>query len=416
MIDIKHKQSCCGCSACVNICPKKCIELEPDEEGFLYPVVNKSACINCDLCVKVCPVLNTEEPHKPLKVFAALNKDKTTRVKSSSGGIFSIVASDVIDKGGIVYGAKFDENWNVIIDSVETHEDLDSLRRSKYVQARINKCFKKVKENLEKGRLVLYTGTPCQIAGLRLYLRREYDNLILMDLICEGVPSPKVWKDYLQEEIIRQLKLKGIIIDEKTLGSVTINNISFRDKSASWGNYSFLLEFTYKEDHSNSIKTIKYIDCESSYLKASKHKLFLRPICYECPFKCGKSHSDITIGDYWGITQLYPNIYDNLGTSMVLVNTMKGDSCLDLSRMKYVETDYQSSLKFNNIETSVKMHPNRKKFFKELSSGNNVIESLQNNILTTEDKIRRIIRMSAALILPKNIYEYSYRVWQIIKR
>ncbi len=197
MIEIKEKYNCCGCSACVQICPKQCISLSADNEGFLYPQVDTAVCINCGLCEKVCPVINQNEPRMPLEVYAAKNTDEEIRLKSSSGGIFTLLAEHIISEGGVVFGARFNENWEVVHDYTETVEGLESFRGSKYVQSIIGENFKKAKFFLDEGRNVLFSGTPCQVAGLKKFLRKEYENLLTVEVVCHGVPSPMVWHDYL---------------------------------------------------------------------------------------------------------------------------------------------------------------------------------------------------------------------------
>lgn len=200
MIDIKDKKLCCGCNACVQRCPKQCISVQKDEEGFLYPIVDLSICIDCGLCEKVCLVLNQGSERNPIEVFAAVNKDDSIRMQSSSGGIFTALAEQIIQEKGVVFGARFDEKWEVKHDYTETIEGLKAFRGSKYVQSRIGDTFSKAEFFLKAGRKVMFTGTPCQIAGLRLFLRKEYENLLAVDIICHGVPSPLVWRKYLGEK------------------------------------------------------------------------------------------------------------------------------------------------------------------------------------------------------------------------
>lgn len=199
MIEIKDKSKCCGCAACVQACPKQCILFEEDEEGFRYPLVDQSKCIDCGLCEKVCPEINQFARRKPIKVYAAINNDETIRMQSSSGGIFTLLAEKIIDEGGVVFGAAFDENWEVRHEYVETRRGLAKLRTSKYVQSRIENRYQQTKKFLGEGRKVMFTGTSCQIAGLKRFLRKDYDNLLAVDVICHGVPSPMVWRDYLEE-------------------------------------------------------------------------------------------------------------------------------------------------------------------------------------------------------------------------
>ena len=199
MIDIIDKTLCCGCAACVQRCPKQCITLHEDHEGFLYPKVDTETCIDCGLCEKVCPILNEGNKREPLKVYAAINKDEKIRLESSSGGIFTMLAEQTIGEGGVVFGARFDENWQVRLDYTETIEGIAAFRGSKYVQARTENIYQQAEKFLKEGRKVLFTGTPCQIAGLKKFLRKEYANLLAVDFVCHGVPSPKVWAKYLQE-------------------------------------------------------------------------------------------------------------------------------------------------------------------------------------------------------------------------
>lgn len=204
MIKLEKKSDCCGCAACVQRCPKQCISMQEDEEGFLYPAVDKESCIDCGLCEKVCPILSPSSPHLPHYIYAAKSKDEHIRKHSSSGGVFTLLAEQTINAGGVVFGARFDEKWDVVHDYSETLEGLSAFRGSKYVQSSIDQSYKQVESFLRGGRLVLFSGTPCQIAGLKRFLRKDYENLTTVDFICHGVPSPKVWRMYLKETVARQ--------------------------------------------------------------------------------------------------------------------------------------------------------------------------------------------------------------------
>ena len=195
MIEIRNKRDCCGCNACVQKCPQQCIGQSEDAEGFIYPQVDKARCVGCGLCEKVCPVINQNPKSKPLKVMAGRNGNEEIRMVSSSGGAFTLLAGEIIGRGGVVFGARFDENWNVVHSYTECTDGLAAFRGSKYVQSRIGETFSQAEKFLKQGREVLFTGTPCQIAGLRRFLGKEYDNLLAMDIVCHGVPSPGVWKE-----------------------------------------------------------------------------------------------------------------------------------------------------------------------------------------------------------------------------
>lgn len=338
MINIKSKEDCSGCSACAQRCPKQCIKMLEDEEGFLYPKVDETKCINCHLCEKVCPVANQAESRMPIDSYAAYNVDDGVRKDSSSGGIFTLLAEKVIAEGGVVFGATWNEKWQVVHTYTETKEGIAQFRGSKYIQSIIGETYKQAETFLKSGRKVLYSGTPCQIAGLRLFLRKEYDNLLTIDFICHGVPSPGVFRWYLQEEINNYAARKGrkntvsfLPIHSIPEGDVlmpeglSIKGIRFRDKCSGWKKYSFvlLLAEASAEGKQNSV-SLSYTLEQNSFLKGFLNDLYLRPSCHKCPAKSLKSGSDITIADYWGYKDT-PNITDtDEGISAVLINSVKG--------------------------------------------------------------------------------------------
>ncbi|MDD3892696.1 MAG: Coenzyme F420 hydrogenase/dehydrogenase, beta subunit C-terminal domain [Bacteroidales bacterium] len=232
MINITDKQDCCGCAACYNVCPVKCIEMRADSEGFLYPFVNTELCIECGLCLQVCPFINPGVRVKDPDAYAAINKDEFIRMNSSSGGVFSTLAESIIVAGGVVFGARWDSEWGVKHDFTETLEGVAAFRGSKYLQSRIGDSYVRAKDFLDAGRKVLFSGTPCQIAGLKRFLRKEYTELLAVDVICHGTPSPKVFQSYLAQ-----------LVKDKTSKSSEIRNISFRHKKKpfSWHNAGFMI-------------------------------------------------------------------------------------------------------------------------------------------------------------------------------
>lgn len=324
MIEIKDKSKCSGCHSCMNICPKNCIEMKVDEEGFWYPVVDKEKCIECGLCEKRCPILNDMNIENTPHAYACYNKDEEIRKESSSGGIFTLLASYIIDNGGIVYGAAFNQNFEVEHIKVTNKQDLSKLRGSKYVQSRIGNTYSKIKEQLNQNKLVYFSGTPCQIDGLLCFLNKKYDNLICQDIVCHGVPSPKIWKHYLKKfDLEKNAK------------------ISFRDKSTGWDTYSFSI----KQDNNS----FKELSSQNEYMKVFLKDLCLRPSCYDCHSKSLHRNSDITLADFWGIKEICPEMYDNKGTSLVFINSDKGKKLFDkiLKDIKYQEVDINNASRYN---------------------------------------------------------------------
>lgn len=339
MIQIEDKTKCCGCSACYSVCPKQCISMVSDNEGFLYPKIDESKCIDCHLCEKVCPELNQAEPKKPIQTLAAINPDEKIRFQSSSGGIFSLIAEKIIRDGGVVFGARFDEEWNVIHDYTDNIEGLKAFRGSKYVQSTIGDNFVKAKKFLDDGRTVLFTGTGCQIAGLKRYLRKDYQKLITVEVICHGVPSPLVWQSYLETISSNRFDIK---------------EVSFRDKTESWKKYN--VKFS-------GGRPISEKAADNKFMKVFLADLALRPSCYQCPAKPLKSGSDIILGDFWGIEKIDPTIDDDKGLSLLLIKTDRGKVILNDLQFFTKEESYNEALKFNpSIERSVNKPPYRDLF------------------------------------------------------
>jgi len=330
-----------------------------DEEGFLYPKVNVDTCVDCGLCEKVCPVLNTGEAREPLNVYAAKNPDEIVRLASSSGGVFSMLAEKIINQSGIVFGAMWNEKWEVVHGSSENIEDIYKFRGSKYVQSYTGNTFKEVKDALNEGRKVLFSGTPCQVAGLRLYLHKEYENLLTVDFVCHGVPSPGVFRWHLQEEInnyarsasknsvslppIHNIPKGDVLVPE----GIEIKDISFRDKRKGWKKYSFALTLAeaLADGKQNTVSLSK---CCNDYTWLKGFDLYLRPSCFKCVFRSLRSGSDITIADYWGVHTLLPDFDDDKGVSALLTNTEKGQKFIDQLDIIKNETTYQELCRLNS--------------------------------------------------------------------
>lgn len=369
MILVKEKKECCGCNACVQICPQGCIYMETDAEGFMYPKVNTEVCINCGLCDKACPIINQNQPRRPHAVYASKNKNDEIRKQSSSGAIFTLLAESVIAQNGIVFGARFDKNWDVVHSWTDNVDGLAVFRGSKYVQSKIGDSYKEVRSFLQQGRKVLFSGTPCQIAGLNRFLRKKYENLLTIDVVCHGVPSPLVWRKYLDE--IRESNMAQVRMGN----SFIIKNISFRDKTNGWKNYNIRITSTIQDyllNPSTDSKGVVYNDFVQPYkdnifMKGFLANLYLRPSCYECKVRSGKSGSDISIGDFWGVQNFYPKFDDDKGVGLILINTNKGEEAYASIEVEEVKVTYNQGLAGNPcLEHSVTSPRQRELFFETL--------------------------------------------------
>lgn len=371
MIDIKEKYNCCGCSACVQICPKQCISMTADNEGFLYPQVDSSICIDCGLCEKVCPIINQNGPREPLAVYAAKNTNEEIRLKSSSGGIFTLLAEQVIAEGGVVFGVRFNKNWEVIHDYTETSEGLEAFRGSKYVQSVIGDNYIKAKRFLNNGRKVLFSGTPCQIAGLKNFLRKDYENLLTVEVVCHGVPSPMVWRDYLDYKRAERAAGKNTV--SSSLNELpVITGISFRDKTNGWKKYGFRICYAASKAAENSVsESAKTANCEITpfnenlFMKGFLKNIYLRPSCYHCAARQGKSGADISIADYWGIQSIHPEIDDDKGTGLVLINTKQGANYFNsiANQINSLTSNYNNAIMQNPCIVKSVKEPNRRHLF-----------------------------------------------------
>lgn len=417
---ISDKSKCCGCSACYSACPKKCISMVEDAEGFRYPIVDKSKCIDCGLCEKVCPVLNVSNPNKPASIFAFSNKSEDVRLKSSSGGAFSLLAEFVLSQDGVVFGAAYDNNWEVAHTYIERTEDLDMLRRSKYVQSRIGETYKQAKNFLKEGRKVLFTGTPCQISGLRHYLRKDYDNLLTMDFVCHSAPSPKVWRKYISEQYAH----KGVAGKNSVFQSLkdmpSIKGINFRDKTQGWKKYSFSLSLTEASDEGEKNTVFRSPYYDNIFMNYFLSDTISRPSCYACHAKNGRSGADITVGDYWWINEIHPEFDDDKGCSVVYVFTDKGKQVFEKikDRASVIETDSETDIKKAYLlEGAFAEHaiPNktRSKFFAEFD--NKSLEELRPLSIRVKTLQERMLDMIKLIVNMLGIFNVAKKIYKSIK-
>lgn len=367
MITITDKTKCCGCGACFNICPKHCITMKSDDEGFAYPAVDKDLCINCGLCEKACPVLHVPSLTRKPQAYAAKHLSNEIKLKSSSGGMFTALAEYILARGGVVFGAGFDKNWNVCHQYVETIDDLDKLRRSKYVQSDIGHTFEQAENFLQQGREVLFTGTPCQIAGLKNYLGKDYPNLLTADIICHGVPSPAVWKKFLAE----------------TIPASSISAIDFRHKRFGWD--ASYLNITLKNGVNlpQAGGVFKY--CKG-FLNRSKGKFFRaiytlpytisniyeRPSCHACVFKGKYKSADFTMADLWGVKAIMSEMYDEKGISILMINSPKAEAVFKnlAQNLVYKAVSLEAVAKYNPyFLRPTSPSPHREVFFKSFCKG-----------------------------------------------
>lgn len=368
MIQIHEKQDCTGCYACYNICPQKCISIQSDREGFWYPIVYEKLCIKCGLCKKICPILHKKESlNTDPETYACINKKENIRKKSSSGGMFTVFAEYVLERGGIVFGAGFDENFNVVHSWVEDKENLDKFRGSKYVQSKIGSTYEEAQAFLRQGRLVLFTGTPCQISGLKAYLGREYEDLLCVDIICHGVPSPLVWIKYV--EFQRDSRKK-------------IRQIDFRSKHEGWKMFSMHFYFDDNSEYRQNVM-------KDLYMKGFLENLYLRPSCYSCKFKTINRQSDITIADFWGINNILPEMDDDKGTSLVILHSQKGKEIFAKTKqgIVYKGVDFEQAIQCNSaMIQSVEENIKRQCFF-------NAINDEDKSVAELIDQYTRVSRM-----------------------
>lgn len=366
MIEITDKSKCTGCTACKSACPESCIKMEEDSEGFLYPKVNEKLCIGCEVCKKVCPVINNYPKNVVEKAYSAKSKDKGIQSISSSGGVFYSIATEYIENSSI-FAAAFDDDLVLRHSEISSSGELIKYVGSKYLQSDLGETFFAVEKRLKEEKFVVFVGTPCQVAGLKSFLKKDYPNLLTVDFICHGVPSPLAFKKYLCYISNNQLD--------------NIKSVSFRDKTHGWENFSFRVN--YKDGNSTIIGK-----SQDLYLRAFFDSVFLRPSCYNCRFKSLNKYSDLTLADFWGVKKKNDSLYDENGVSVVLVNSKVGERAFEICSKKMTCSEISiEDVKSSNsaLLSSAKPSNMRNFFFKKinkLSIEKNLSECLNPSIKT----------------------------------
>lgn len=352
-----EKIECCGCGACMNVCSKEAISMKKDEYGFVYPRINMEKCIGCGACKKVCAFQSNTIKNKPQKVYAIASKNNNIVKKSASGGLFATMATYVLEQGGYVYGAVMkqkEHELHICHVCCDAKENLHSLQGSKYVQSSLNMIFRDVQMRLKSNSLILFSGTPCQVDALKSYLKKDYKNLITVDIVCHGVPNEQFFNDYIH---YLEKKIGGEIIDFK-----------FRDKSSGWG-YNLTAEYI-RED--GDTEYYKMSSSDSSYFDMFISSIVLRENCYQCKYANEKRAGDITIGDYWGVEDEHPEILqqnggslsEQSGISVMMLNNEKGINFFNniKAQFDYYESTFEKAAKKNTqLTCPVKFTKERKK-------------------------------------------------------
>lgn len=358
MIRITDKSECTGCTACVTACPRQCIVMRRDRDGFDYPVANQDLCIECGKCERVCPVLNPREKCLPLHAYAVRVPEYLDG--SSSGGVFPKLAEGVVNAGGVVFGAVMNDDMTVGHSEAGSMDEVQRMRGSKYVQSDMYSSYEDARTYLEEGRKVLFTGTPCQIAGLKASLAKEYEGLLTADIACHGVPSPGLWKKYV-EALGRQ-------------HGAPIEDVRFRDKKSGWRRYSF--SFTAGG------RTVSVPYTKDPYMALFLQDLTLRPSCRSCPARDGRSGSDLTLADLWNVSETVREMDDDRGVSLVLANTPRGVEAL--AGFEASGLDPEAAMRMNSgFATYVPCPDRMEEFFEGIHTAGDVIPYMKGFVVRT---------------------------------
>ena len=388
MITIDKKEMCCGCTACYSICARNAISMQPDGEGFLYPVISSELCVDCKLCEKICPMYHEVNSGTDKRVSYVIRaKDKQTVKESTSGGFVTPFAHWVLNHGGVICGAVFDDRYQVIHQFISCDNDVKKLRGSKYVQSDLNECFSKIENFLKQGKIVAFVGTTCQVYGLKAYLMKDYKKLITIDLVCHGTPSPKLWDKYLTEK-----KLKY---------NAEITSVAFRNKTYGYHSGTMRIEFSNGRVYCGSAR-VDYM------LKSFFKEISSRPSCYQCKFKTLERCSDFTIYDCWHASELVEGLVDDdKGYTNVIVQSDKGNQIMDMIKELYelyqVDTEKAVAKDGIMIRNSAVPHQKRAEYYNDIE--NNTLKQHINKYISISYK-DRVIESSKKWIYSLGIYQF----------
>lgn len=350
---LSNENLCTACTACKHACPVQAITMKRKPDGFLYPHINENICVGCGKCKKVCPIENIPVLYEGSECLAAYNKNEGQRLKSTSGGVFYLLAQQILREEGIVFGAAYNSENKVVHQKVVSIDDISALQGAKYVQSELNDTFLDAERALKAGKDVLFSGTPCQIAGLKKYLEKDYEKLLTVDLVCHGVPSPLAWESYLEYR------------KDKDNQEKIADKINVRSKETGWSRYSYSVQYSYNDGY-----VYQKPSGQDPYMRAFVSNMTLRPSCNECHFKGLKRCSDFTLGDFWGIWNIKPEMDDNKGTSLVVIHSEKGKEYWEKikSYCESVSVSEEESYRENSsMMKASPIHPDRDEILQKLN-------------------------------------------------
>ncbi|MBR0260478.1 MAG: Coenzyme F420 hydrogenase/dehydrogenase, beta subunit C-terminal domain [Selenomonadaceae bacterium] len=379
-----NRADCSGCEACANICPKNAITMTRDAEGFAYPKIDSELCIKCGRCDATCPALNFTKKtitELPPVFVATYQNDKILR-HSSSGGMFTALSEIVFNNGGVVFGASYDKNWHVCHTVAKNLDELENLRGSKYVQSQIGDVYRRVKETL-KSTSVLFSGVPCQCAGLKHFLGKDYDNLLTVEILCHGVPSPAIWESYIGELSYAH----------------EVTRVNFRSKREGWGTSRIDINFADKGHFTNT-------NVNHLYGRLFLRGLSERPSCQICKFKFPNGQSDLSLGDAWGVKDFAPEMYDKRGVSVVFVHTAKGKDFFERANLNAKQVKFADAVKKNSRFIAPTLSDQRReKFFAELAENPDWFSVMRQYYIQGDEEIRKIRNKNNGALFKKMFQE-----------